>query len=148
MGTSIYHHPGGVSRNTRTLRLGALEFNIRPVDAPLWKRRCAPCEKGTPPISEELAAGLTAQVDEAWDRRSNQSLSREFGFSNFRDAFGLATRIALLAEEQGHHPEIEVGWGRLVVSLTTHVAGGLTENDFILAAKIDRLSASIGSKQP
>jgi pterin-4a-carbinolamine dehydratase len=55
-------------------------------------------------------------------------------------AFGLATRIALLAEAQGHHPELEVGWGRLVVRLTTHSVGGLSRNDIIMAARIDRLT--------
>lgn len=82
---------------------------------------------------------LGEHVDKAWTRSGNRSLSREFSFSDFRGAFAAATRIALLAEQQGHHPDIEVGWGYLKVRLTTHAAGGLTENDFIMAAKIDTL---------
>jgi 4a-hydroxytetrahydrobiopterin dehydratase len=69
----------------------------------------------------------------------DRSLVREFKLANFRDAFGLATKVALLAEEQGHHPDFEVGWGRLKLTLTTHSAGGLTDNDFAMAAKVDAL---------
>jgi 4a-hydroxytetrahydrobiopterin dehydratase len=86
------------------------------------------------------------QIDSAWERESNKNLRRNFEFRNFRDAFGLATRVALLAEQEGHHPDLEIRWGRLGIFLTTHVAGGLTDNDFILAAKIDRLSAGMGLK--
>ncbi len=67
-------------------------------------------------------------------------LEREFTFKNFRRAMALANAIAVLAEEQGHHPDLHVGWGRLAVTLFTHAVGGLHENDFILAAKIDRLA--------
>jgi 4a-hydroxytetrahydrobiopterin dehydratase len=67
-------------------------------------------------------------------------------FADFKDAFGFATRIALVAEEEGHHPDMEIGWGKVVVSLTTHSSGGLTPNDFIMAAKVDRLAAGTGLK--
>jgi pterin-4a-carbinolamine dehydratase len=73
--------------------------------------------------------------------RGNRTLRREFSFANFRDAFGLVARVAPLAESEGHHPDIELGWGRAAFSLTTHAAGGLTRNDFIMAARIDRLAA-------
>jgi 4a-hydroxytetrahydrobiopterin dehydratase len=105
----------------------------------LHKRHCEACEPGTPPVSEKRAAELQADLDEGWQRNANQSLTRSFEFRNFRDPFGLATRIALLAEQEGHHPDLEIGWGRLAVKLTTHAAKGLTDNDFIMAAKIDRL---------
>jgi pterin-4a-carbinolamine dehydratase len=73
-------------------------------------------------------------------RDGNRTLRREFSFPDFRDAFGLVARVALLAESEGHHPEIELGWGRAAFSLTTHAAGGLTRNDFIMAARIDELA--------
>jgi 4a-hydroxytetrahydrobiopterin dehydratase len=105
----------------------------------LAKRNCETCAPGTPSLEEAAAAELHAQVDPAWERDTTHALRRTFGFANFRDAFGFATRVALLAEGQGHHPDMEVGWGRVGVALTTHAAGGLTDNDFIMAARIDRL---------
>jgi 4a-hydroxytetrahydrobiopterin dehydratase len=101
--------------------------------------RCEVCAPGTPPLEEEEAAALSSQVP-AWERTGNRSLRREFSFPDFRDAFGLVARAALVAEAEGHHPEIELGWGRAAFELTTHAASGLTRNDFVLAAKIDRLA--------
>jgi 4a-hydroxytetrahydrobiopterin dehydratase len=77
------------------------------------------------------------QLDAGWEREANRDIRRVFTFSTFREPFALATQIALLAESQGHHPDLEVSWGRLVVTFTTHAAGGLTESDFIMAAKVD-----------
>jgi 4a-hydroxytetrahydrobiopterin dehydratase len=97
-------------------------------------------------MSEEEAADLHALVDPGWEREANKAIRRRFRFGNFRDAFGFATRVALLAEEEGHHPDFEVGWGRVVLSLTTHSAGGLTQNDFVMAAKVDQLTEGLGLK--
>ena len=82
---------------------------------------------------------MAEQVPE-WQRDGNQKLHREFSFPNFRDAFGFVARAALVAEAEGHHPDIELGWGRASFDLTTHAASGLTRNDFVMAAKIDRLA--------
>ena len=105
----------------------------------LARRTCEACVPGTPHLEEAAAAELHAQVDPAWERDATRTLRRSFEFANFRDAFGFATRVALLAEGQGHHPDMAVGWGRVVVALTTHAAGGLTDNEFIMAARIVRL---------
>ena len=105
----------------------------------LASEHCEACEQGTPPLSEEEAATLGAQVPQ-WQREGNQRLRREFSFPNFRDAFGLVARAALIAEAEGHHPDLELGWGRAVFILTTHAASGLTRNDFVMAAKLDRLA--------
>jgi 4a-hydroxytetrahydrobiopterin dehydratase len=105
----------------------------------LANRHCQACEPGTPPIGEDRAVDLEAQLDPSWTREGVLRLRRELRFANFRDAFGFVARLALLAESEGHHPDIELGWGRVAVTLTTHAAGGLTDNDFILAAKLDRL---------
>ena len=104
----------------------------------LASEHCEACEKGTPPLSEEEAAQLSAEVPE-WQRDGNQKLHREFSFDNFRDAFRFVARAALVAEAEAHHPDIELGWGRASFDLTTHAASGLTRNDFVMAAKIDRL---------
>src|SRR5215208_8539344 len=104
----------------------------------LASEHCEACEKGTPPLSEEEAAQLGTRAPDC-QRVGNQRLRREFKFANFRDAFGFVARVALVAESEGHHPDIELGWGRAQVELTTHAASGLTRNDFVMAAKIDRL---------
>ena len=85
---------------------------------------------------------MLAREVSGWERDGNRRLRRELSFKNFRDAFGFVARVALLAEAEGHHPDIELGWGRAAFELTTHAASGLTRNDFVLAAKIDRLLES------
>jgi 4a-hydroxytetrahydrobiopterin dehydratase len=106
----------------------------------LARAHCEACEPGTPPLPEEEAAALSSEVPR-WERDGTRALRRELEFPNFRDAFGFVARVALLAESEGHHPDVELGWGRAAFELTTHAAGGLTRNDFILAARIDRIAA-------
>jgi 4a-hydroxytetrahydrobiopterin dehydratase len=101
--------------------------------------RCAEIRDEMPPLTAEAARELAVGVAPEWRIGADQ-LHREFRFKTFNQAFGLATRIALLAESQGHHPELEVAWGRLIVRLSTHSVGGLSRNDFIMAARIDRLT--------
>ena len=116
--------------------------------AQLAAQKCAPIERGSPVLSDEEAARLATGIDPAWQRTAN-SLIREFRFSSFGAAFGLASRIAILAEGQGHHPEVIVGWGRLDVTWTTDAIGGLSVNDFVMAAKVDRMvSGGLGLKEP
>jgi 4a-hydroxytetrahydrobiopterin dehydratase len=104
----------------------------------LARERCAEIRTGTPPLTAEEANSLAESVAGEWQVDEGE-IRREFTLQTFNAAFGLATRIALLAEAQGHHPELEIGWGRLVVRLSTHAVGGLSRNDFIMAARIDRL---------
>jgi 4a-hydroxytetrahydrobiopterin dehydratase len=73
-------------------------------------------------------------------RDGNRSLTREFRFDDFGGAFGLVARVALLAEAEGHHPRVELEWGRAAFTTWTHNAAGPTRNDFILAAKIDQIA--------
>jgi 4a-hydroxytetrahydrobiopterin dehydratase len=98
--------------------------------------KCAACEALEDRIAPERAAELIEQVPE-WRLEQDRWLVRSFTFPNFRDAFAFATRVGLLAEEHGHHPDLEIGWGRCTVRLTTHAVGGLSINDFVLAAHID-----------
>jgi 4a-hydroxytetrahydrobiopterin dehydratase len=107
----------------------------------LASAHCEACAPGTPPLPEEEAAEMSAEVPD-WERDGNRSLRREFSFPDFRDAFGFVARAALIAEAEGHHPDIELGWGRASFQLTTHAASGLTRNDFVLAAKIDQLAGA------
>ena len=105
----------------------------------LARERCAELGAGTPPLSAEDVRSLAGGIAHEW-QVDGAEIRREFTFKTFNAAFGLATRIALLAEAQNHHPEMEVAWGRLVVRLTTHSVGGLSRNDFIMAARIDRMA--------
>ena len=96
--------------------------------------------RGTPALEEGVAAELQAALDPDWQRDGTERLRRSWSFPNFIDAFGFATRVALVAERAFHHPDIAVGWGRVTVELTTHTVGGLSDNDFIVAARLDRLT--------
>ena len=108
--------------------------------ATLAKERCVPADDSTPALAPEEVARLSAGLDPAWQVLDDR-LVRKFAFPTFAAAFGLATRIALLAEGQNHHPALETAWGRLIVTWTTDAIGGLSSNDLIMAAKVDRLVA-------
>jgi 4a-hydroxytetrahydrobiopterin dehydratase len=105
----------------------------------LAAEHCQEYPDGTPPLDEAEAAELHRQVP-AWERDGNRALRREFSFDDFNAPFGLVARVALVAEAESHHPEIELTWGRAAFKTWTHTASGLTRNDFILAAKIDLLT--------
>jgi 4a-hydroxytetrahydrobiopterin dehydratase len=104
----------------------------------LAMRRCVPCEGGTPPLEQREIEPLLAQL-EGWAIQDGKKLVKSFRFENFVQAVDFVNDITPVAEAEGHHPDLFVKWGEVVVYLWTHAAGGLTENDFILAAKIDRL---------
>ena len=105
----------------------------------LAARRCVPCRRGTPPLDAAAVAALLPRLP-GWAAAEGRRLEREFRFRDFREALAFADRVGALAEAEGHHPDLHLSWGRVGVVLWTHVAGGLTENDFILAAKVDALS--------
>jgi 4a-hydroxytetrahydrobiopterin dehydratase len=92
--------------------------------------------KGTAPLSPDECSRLAGEVT-GW-RIEGSRLAHDFAFEDFQQAFGFVTRVALLAEAEGHHPDITISWNRVGVSFWTHTADGLTRNDFIMAAKIDR----------
>jgi 4a-hydroxytetrahydrobiopterin dehydratase len=108
--------------------------------ATLASQRCAPADASTAALSREEVVRLSAGLDPAW-RVEDDRLVRDFAFPTFSAAFGLATRIALLAEGQNHHPALDVAWGRLTVTWTTDAIGAISANDVIMAAKVDRLVA-------
>ena len=105
----------------------------------LRRERCGDFPAGIPALGGEEVRELSAGLAPEW-QIDDGALTREFSLPTFSAAFGLATRVALLAEAQGHHPDMEVGWGRLIVRLSTHAVGGLSRNDFIVAAHVDTLS--------
>lgn len=105
----------------------------------LADKTCVPCRGGVPALHGAELAPLRAQVPN-WTVVEEHHLHRTFGFPDFRQALSFTNRIGELAEEQGHHPDLCLGWGKVEVSIWTHKINGLTESDFVLAAKIDRLA--------
>jgi 4a-hydroxytetrahydrobiopterin dehydratase len=104
----------------------------------LAERQCIPCRGGVPPMKGDEIASLLGQLA-AWQVVSEHHLSKEYKFKDFREALAFVNRVGELAEAQGHHPDICFGWGKAEVTIWTHKIDGLTESDFVLAAKIDRL---------
>lgn len=104
----------------------------------LAERQCVPCRGGVPPLAGEEITKLASQV-EGWQVINDHHLQKTYSFKDFREALDFVNRVGQLAEEQGHHPDICFGWGKADVSIWTHKIDGLTESDFVLAAKIDRL---------
>lgn len=104
----------------------------------LASKTCVPCRGGTPPLKGEELDDLRRQVPE-WEVVEEHHLRRRFRSKNFREALGFVNRVGELAEEQGHHPNVTFGWGYAEVTIFTHKINGLTESDFILAAKINEL---------
>ena len=106
----------------------------------LADKTCVPCRGGIPPLSPDEAKGLLAQAP-AWALLDGATrIERKFKFGDFAEALAFVDRVGALAEQEGHHPDITFGWGYATVSLYTHKIKGLHENDFIMAAKIDRLT--------
>ncbi len=104
----------------------------------LADRKCVPCRGGIPPLHAEAIKILLAQL-EGWEVIRDHHLLKTYKFKNFVEAMGFIKRVGDLAEEQGHHPDICFGWGHAELKIWTHTIDGLTESDFVLAAKIDTL---------
>ena len=104
----------------------------------LADKTCVPCRGGVPPLKGAELEELIGQVP-GWDVVEDHHLRKEFRVENFREALDLVNRVGELAEEQAHHPDIAFGWGRVEIVIFTHKIDGLTESDFILAAKVDTL---------
>jgi 4a-hydroxytetrahydrobiopterin dehydratase len=104
----------------------------------LAERQCVPCRGGVPPLQGDEINTLSDLLPD-WEVVAEHHLRREFKFKDFREALDFVNRAGELAEAQGHHPDICFGWGKVEVTIWTHKIDGLTESDFVLAAKIDRL---------
>jgi|SRR3569832_240528 len=100
---------------------------------------CVACEGGVPPLAKAQAQELNKQLKGWTVSGDNKWLSKEFKFADFKEALAFTNKVGEIAEKEGHHPDIVLSWGKVVIELTTHAIQGLSENDFILAAKIDQL---------
>ena len=105
----------------------------------LTKKHCEPCSEDTPPLTGEELRPYTRELSDRWEVEEDHHLVGTFAFDDFVAALEFTNRVGELAEEEGHHPEICLTWGRASVKIWTHAIDGLSENDFILAAKIDEL---------
>jgi len=103
----------------------------------LADKRCVPCRGGVPALTADQIKPLAKQVQD-WKVVDNHHLTRELKFPDFKSALDFVNRIGEIAEREDHHPDIELSWGKVGVTIWTHKIDGLTESDFILAAKIDR----------
>lgn len=104
----------------------------------LSEQHCVPCEGGIPPFSQSEGKKYLKKLKQGWKIEEGK-LEKEFKFKNFVQSMGFANQVALLAQADNHHPEIEISYSKVEIELYTHAVKGLTENDFILAAKIDLL---------
>jgi 4a-hydroxytetrahydrobiopterin dehydratase len=105
----------------------------------LASMECVPCRGGIPPLTHEEIQPYLADLDDGWDVVDDHHLRKTLRFANFREALEATNRVGDLAEEIGHHPDIELAWGRVTLTIWTHKIDGLHEADFVFAAKVDRV---------
>jgi 4a-hydroxytetrahydrobiopterin dehydratase len=105
----------------------------------LSKKKCIPCEAGTPPLGKDEIAKFKKAIQGDWKITKDNKITREYFYVNYKHTMVFVNKVADMAEEEGHHPVMCVYYGRVVIELWTHAIKGLSENDFILAAKIDKL---------
>ena len=112
----------------------------------LAERRCIPCRGGAAPLTSEQIAPLLAQID-GWEVVGNHHLQKTYRLPDFAQALALVNRIGAIAEEEDHHPDLVLAWGRVEAKIWTHKIDGLTESDFIFAAKCDRAGSGASSRR-
>lgn len=104
----------------------------------LADNECIPCRGGVPPLTSDRSEELLSELGDDWMLDADGHLSRQYEFKNFVDALAFANRVGEIAEEQAHHPDLHVAWGKCRVEIWTHKIDGLTESDFYFAAKVSR----------
>ncbi len=107
------------------------------MNSALAQQTCKPCQGGQKPLKGEVLHELSSQLSDGWEVVDDHHLRKDYEFRNFRDALAFTNRVGGVAEEQGHHPDIYLTWGKVGLQIWTHKIDGLTESDFILAAKAD-----------
>ncbi len=107
----------------------------------LAEQQCVPCRGVAPPLRGEELTRLVKELGGGWQVVRGHHLEKEFNFKDFREALDFTNQVGQLAEEQGHHPDIYLAWGKVKLDIWTHKIDGLTDSDFVFAAKTDRLLA-------
>jgi len=110
----------------------------------LASKQCVPCRGGVPPLKGKELRELCAELAGGWRVVDEHHLEKEYKFKDFREALAFTNRVGEIAEREGHHPDIHLGWGKVKLSIWTHKIDGLTESDFILAAKADKAAQAQG----
>ena len=105
----------------------------------LANRSCSACQGGVEPLKGEALSAFAEQLSDGWQVIEEHHLEKEFKFKNFKEALDFVNRVGDIAESQGHHPDIQLSWGKVKLTVLTHKISGLHENDFIFAAKVDQL---------
>lgn len=106
----------------------------------LNQMKCGPCDGNTPPLAPEKINEFKKQLNQNWQVVENKKIKRDFVFKNFTEAMSFVNKVAAIAEGEGHHPDIYIFYNKVKLELSTHAVSGLSENDFILAAKIDKIA--------
>jgi 4a-hydroxytetrahydrobiopterin dehydratase len=119
------------------------EREIKMENTCLIHKKCVPCQGGVPPLEDAVSQQLLAQLGEGWHITDKGHLKKTYIFNDFMGPMTYANKIALLAEQEAHHPDLTIAWGRCSVEIWTHKINGLTESDFILAAKIEALPGGL-----
>ena len=104
----------------------------------LAKKNCIPCKGGVPPLKGAKLDDLLEKLKNDWKIIKEHHLEKEYSFKNFEEALNFTIKVGELAENQGHHPDIFLAWGKVKLTIWTHKIDGLTESDFIFAAKADK----------
>lgn len=105
----------------------------------LSEKKCVPCQGGVPPLKGEKLMELQRQLGGGWRVVNDHHLEKEIAFKDFKEALAFVNKVGALAEKEGHHPDLLLSYGKVKIQLWTHKIEGLTESDFILAAKCDKL---------
>ena len=119
-----------------------------PGSALLAAKRCVPCRGGAQPLRGVELAALLTQLGGDWRAVDEHHLEKQYRFRDFSGALAFANEVGALADEQNHHPDLHVAWGRLGVTLWTHTIDGLAEGDFVFAAKLDQLFEGLAAPAP
>ena len=110
----------------------------------LADNKCVPCRGGVPPLEPARVHELIGQLEKGWELNKDGHIERMYSFKNFAEALAFVNRVGNVAEEEGHHPDLYLAWGKCKVEIWTHKISGLTESDFYMAAKADRAFQSHG----
>ena len=112
----------------------------------LASKTCVPCRGGVPALKGRELESLLGMVGGGWKVINEHHLEKNYAFPDFREALAFTNRVGEIAEQQGHHPDIYLAWGKVVLTIWTHAIDGLTESDFILAAKADQVLGPAAKK--